>query len=112
VARSMGYRGRANLREQEEPAPGSHQRAARGSPRVHRFRKEGSVARQKRKEVAASVPARNRELGLLPTRRKTQLQKSAGDARSQINSRIRPPKRGPARVNGGLARGGHRRKRR
>jgi len=30
----------------------------RGSPRVHRFRKEGSVARKKGKEVAASVLAR------------------------------------------------------
>ena len=40
-------------------------RTQRGSPRDHRFRKGECVARKKRKEVAASVPARNRELGLM-----------------------------------------------
>jgi hypothetical protein len=38
---------------------GHRERTLRGSPRVYRFRKEGCVARKKRKEVAASVPARS-----------------------------------------------------
>jgi hypothetical protein len=68
-------------------------RTARGSTRAHRFRKEGSVARQKRKEVAASVPARNRELGLVLARRNAVAE--VGRRRSVPNKlTIRPPKRG------------------
>jgi hypothetical protein len=67
VTRSRWYRGRANPRKREEPAPGSSRtdvaRLAACLP--HRGATHGGcVARQKRKGVAASVPARNRELRL------------------------------------------------
>jgi hypothetical protein len=65
VGRSLRYRGRANLRKQEEPAPGSERTdecaARRESPLSGQ--PEGScVTRKKRKVVMAIVPARNREL--------------------------------------------------
>ena len=51
----------------------------------HRSRKGGSVARQKRKEVEASVPARIKSSGFVPVRR-VKLQKSAGDVWPRISS--------------------------
>jgi len=70
VARRSRYRGRANLRKQEEPAPGSRSLGRmRGSPRVTascagESQPGGScVMRKKRKVVMAIVPARKRELG-------------------------------------------------
>jgi hypothetical protein len=70
VARRSRYRGRANLRKQEEPAPGSRSLGRmRGSPRVTasqlaKVTSRGScVMRKKRKVVMAIVPARKRELG-------------------------------------------------
>jgi len=44
---------------------GHHERTERGSPRVHRSRKGGGMARQRRKEVEASVPARIKSSGLV-----------------------------------------------
>jgi hypothetical protein len=68
--RSVRYRGRANLRKQEEPAPRSERTdacaARRASPLLSR---RSCVTRQKRKEVMASVPARKRELRLVSVRR-------------------------------------------
>jgi hypothetical protein len=65
VVRSVRYRGRANLRKQEEPAPGSERTdGKRGSPRVTACRGNSGrscVTRQKRKVVMAIVPARKRE---------------------------------------------------
>jgi hypothetical protein len=85
-----------------------HERTMRGSPRVTASRKRGCVVRQKRKEVAASVPARTRELGLFA--RTSYAVAEVGRRRLVPNELARsPPKRGPARVNGGLARGGRRR---
>jgi hypothetical protein len=51
----------------------------------HRSRKGGGMARQKRKEVEASVPARIKSSGLV-ARTSWQLQKSAGDVWSRIGS--------------------------
>jgi hypothetical protein len=68
VARQSRYRGRANLRKQEEPAPGSRLFGRmRGSPRVSASRVKlvgVRLMRKKRKVVMAIVPARKRELGL------------------------------------------------
>jgi hypothetical protein len=65
VVRSVRYRGRASLRKQEEPAPGSERTdGKRGSPRVTASRGNSGrscVMRQKRKVVMAIVPARKRE---------------------------------------------------
>ena len=58
VRRSPRHHGWANPREWEEPTLGSDERASRGSPRVTAPLQGRGVARQKRKEVEASVPAR------------------------------------------------------
>jgi len=52
----------------------------------HRFREEEGVGRQKRKEVEASVPARNRELRFGCSHVVFSLQKSVGGVWSQIRS--------------------------
>ena len=64
VSRSIRYRGRANLRKQEEPAPGSKRTdacAARRASPLCRQRQGSCVMRKKRKVVMAIVPARKRE---------------------------------------------------
>jgi len=63
VTRPGRYRGRANLRKQKEPAPRSARADDARLAARHRFLKRSRVMRQKRKEVAASVPARIEELG-------------------------------------------------
>jgi hypothetical protein len=67
------------------------------------------VARQKRKEVEASVPARVREHRFGCSHVVFQLQKSAGGIWPRISSAPRPKKGGQGRVNGGLARSDGRR---
>jgi hypothetical protein len=62
VARSERHRGRANSRKREEPAPGSIRADGARLAARHGLARD-IVTRQKRKGVAASVPARNRELG-------------------------------------------------
>jgi hypothetical protein len=68
VSRRSRHRGRANLGNQEEPAPGSRSDGRmRGSPRVTAVRGNSSrscVMRKKRKVVMATVPARKRESGI------------------------------------------------
>jgi hypothetical protein len=59
---------------------------------------------KKRKEVAASVPARIKGPGWFCSHVVVQLQKSAGDVWPRISSATRPKKGGQGRVNGGLAR--------
>lgn len=71
---------------QEEPAPGSSPADRARLAACHRFRKEGSVMRKKRKGVTALVPAR-----IVRARAECpfvvrQLQKSAGDVWPQISS--------------------------
>lgn len=64
VSRSLRYRGRANLRKQEEPAPGSGRTdecAARRVSPLRRKLRRSCVMRKKRKVVMAAVPARKRE---------------------------------------------------
>jgi len=57
----------------------------------HRSREGEGVARQKRKEVEASVPARIQEPGFVLARR-VQLQKSVGDLWPRISSETAPQK--------------------
>jgi len=66
--------------------------------------------RQKRKKVEAFVPVGKTRVRVgLPVRRGNKLQKSAGGDLAS-NTLVRSaPKRVAVRVNGGLARGGHRR---
>jgi len=63
VGRSRRHRGWANLRKQEEPAPGSSRRTERISPRI--TARKGGVVRKKRKAVEAVVPARTESSGLV-----------------------------------------------
>lgn len=85
------------------------------------FRSRGSASRAPRSDSGACLGHQNRDggCGLLPrtrgheeprasARTSWQLQKSSGVVGPRISSRHRPPKRGPTRVNGGLARGGFR----
>jgi len=66
--------------------------------------------REKRKEVEASVPARNQESGFgCPHVEETQLQKSSGGVWPRISSANALQKERQGRVNGGLALGDGRR---
>lgn len=84
-------------------------RTKRGSTRIPSLARGPQGMRQKRKEVAASVPSRISRVPVgVPARRNAVAE--VGRRRSVPNKlAIRPPKRGPARVNGGLARSGRRR---
>jgi len=63
VTRSLRHRGRENLGNQEEPAPGSWRTDGARLDACSRSRKGGSAVREKRKTVAAVVPSRSRESG-------------------------------------------------
>jgi len=63
VTRSLEHRGRANLGNQEEPAPGFWRTGVARLDACRRSRKGGSAVREKRKTVAAVVPSRSRESG-------------------------------------------------
>jgi len=106
VARRSRYRGRENLRKQEEPATGSRLSGRmRGSPRVtaSRGNSRGScVMRKKRKVVMATVPASKRELGLVARTSYVQLQKSVGSILASNKLARSARKRVAVRVNGGL----------
>jgi hypothetical protein len=58
VARKVRYRGRVNLGNQEEPAPGSDRADDVRLAAPHRFRKGEGEGRQKRKAIKVVVPAR------------------------------------------------------
>jgi hypothetical protein len=94
VGRRRGHHGWANPREREEPALGSSAPDVARLAACHRFREGEGVARQKRKEIEVSVPARIRqEPGFGCPHVVTQLQKSVGDDRSRISSANAPQKR-------------------
>jgi hypothetical protein len=65
VRRTSRHHGWANPREWEEPTLGSGRTDAARLAACHRFRKGEGVARKKRKEVEASVPARITSPGLV-----------------------------------------------
>jgi len=108
VGRSVRHRGRANLRKQEEPAPGLSERTSRGSPRAT------ASARERAWRVRGGRRSRPPSLrglkssGSLPAGR-TQLQKSVGDVWSRISSANALQKERQGRVNGGLGRRARRR---
>jgi len=109
VTRSSRYRGRANLRKQKEPAPRSAWADDARLAACHRFLKRSRVMREKRKEVAASVPARIEELGSKCPHVGNAVAE-VGRRRLASNTLTRSaPKRVAAGVNGGLARGDGRR---
>jgi hypothetical protein len=58
VARSSRYRGRVNLGNQEEPAPGSKRVDDARLAASHRSRKGEGVGRKNRKTITVVVPAR------------------------------------------------------
>jgi hypothetical protein len=109
VARSNRYRGRENLGNQEEPAPGSKRTDDARLAACHRFRKGEGVAGQKRKGVTALVPARIvRAPGSVPVRRSSCRNRQATSG-SKYTRQTRTKKCGQGRANGGLGRGERRR---
>jgi hypothetical protein len=109
VARSNRYRGRANLGNQEEPAPGSRRTDDARLAASHRFRKGEGVAGQKRKSVTALVPARIvRAPGSVPVRRSSCRSRQATSG-PKYTRQTRTKKCGQGRANGGLGRGERRR---
>jgi hypothetical protein len=70
VGHPRWHHGWANPRKREEPALGPSQVDGARLAACHRFRKEEGVARKKRMEVEASLPARTRRARVwLPARR-------------------------------------------
>jgi hypothetical protein len=113
VSRRSRHRGRANLGNQEEPAPGSRSIGRmRGSPRVTALlsrlafardpQERSCVTRQKRKVVMAIVPARNRESRIFRPYVVRSCNKSAGSILASNKPVRSAPKRVAVRVNGGL----------
>jgi len=108
VGRSVWYRGRANLRKQEEPAPGLGRTGGARLAAHHRSRKGEGVVRKKRKEVEASVPARIQSSGSELACRNAVAEVGR---RRQVSNKLR--KRAPKRAAGRSERGpssGHRRR--
>lgn len=83
-------------------------RKMHGSPRDNRSRTGESVSRQKRKEIAVSVPARNVRARVCA---RTLNAVAEVGRRHQVSNKLRAsaPKRVAAYVNGDLARCNHRR---
>jgi hypothetical protein len=109
VARSSRYRGRVNLGNQEEPAPGSKRTDDARLAAGHRFRKGEGVAGKKRKGVTALVPARIvRAPRSVPVRRSSCRNRQATSG-PKYTRQTRTKKCGQGRANGGLGRGERRR---
>lgn len=105
VARSSRYRGRANLGNQEEPAPGPTRTDDARLAASHRFRKGEGVTGKKRKGVTALVPARiMRAPGSVPVRRSSCRNRQATSG-PKYTRQTRTKKCGQGRANGGLGRG-------
>jgi len=100
VRRWWWHRGWANLRKQEEPAPGSSWADGARLAACHRSRKGGSMARQKRKEVEASVPARIKSSGLVA---RTSLYVAEVGRRRLVSNKL--GKRAPKRAAGSSEQG-------
>lgn len=107
VARWSRYRGRENLGNQEEPAPGSESASVARLAACHRFRKGEGVAghQKKRKGITVPVPARIvRVPGSVPVRRSSCRSRQATSG-PKYTRQTRTKKCGQGRANGGLGRG-------
>jgi len=87
VGHPKQHRGRANLRKQEEPAPGLQRLDGARLATSHRFRK-GEGVRRRRKGRRSRPPSLrgSKSSGLVARTSKTQLQKSVSDVWSRISS--------------------------
>jgi hypothetical protein len=103
VRRSRWHHGWANPRKREEPTLGPSRTDGARLAACHRSRKGDGVARKKRMEVEASLPARiaRARFGLLAGL--SFLQTSVGDFWPRISSENALQKERQGRVNGGLA---------
>jgi len=106
VVRSFRYRGRANLRKQEEPAPGSERTEDARLAAPHRFSGQPEeVVRDEFRKGRWSWPSSlrgNESPGEVSVRR-VSLQKSASSILASNKLARSAPKRVAVRVNGGLA---------
>jgi hypothetical protein len=110
VGRSSRHHGWENPRLWEEPSLGLSRTDGARLAACHRFRKGDGVARQKRKEVEASLPARiSRARVWLPARRRLRCRNWQATSGPKYARQTRSKKSGQGRVNGGLARGERRR---
>jgi hypothetical protein len=110
VGRSSRHHGWENPRKWEEPSLGLERTDGARLAACHRFRNGDRVARQKRKEVEASVPARiSRARVWLPARRSSRCRNWQAASGPKYARQTRSKKSGQGRVNGGLARGERRR---
>jgi hypothetical protein len=108
VTRIHQHRGRANLGNWEEPAPGLVRTDGARLDACRCPSQGGYAVREKRKTVAAVVPSRSRESGSKCSH--VVAVAEVGRRRLASNTLVRSaPKRVAVRVNGGLARG-HRRR--
>jgi hypothetical protein len=103
VARASRHRGRANLRKQEEPTPGSSRTDVVRLAARHRSGNGEGVTREEKDGGRGLPPCEDRELGFGCPHVEVQLQKSVGSVRSQIGSahalqkgRSGPSERGPS----------------
>jgi hypothetical protein len=100
VGRWRRHRGWANLRKREEPTPGPSKADGVRLAACHRSCKGGSMARQKRKEVEASVPARITSPGLVA---RTSLYVAEVGRRRLVSNKL--GKRAPKRAAGSSEQG-------
>jgi hypothetical protein len=103
VRRSRWHHGWANPRKREEPTLGPSRTDGARLAACHRSRKGDGVARKKRMEVEASLPARIARARVWLLARRSLLQKSVGDVWPRISSANALQKERQGRVNGGLA---------
>jgi hypothetical protein len=102
VARPFRHRGRANLRKQEEPTPGSTGRTQRGSPRVTA---RGNPRKRDASEEEGGRGLRPREEARARVLVRTSLAVAEVGRRHLASNKLprSAPKRVAAEVNGGLA---------
>jgi len=94
VARSVRYRGRANLRKQEEPAPGSERTDAARLAARHRFSSEKVVRDASEKEGGHGLRPCEETRAPEGVRTSCSLQKSAG----RVLAPNKLPRSAPKRV--------------
>jgi hypothetical protein len=103
VSRQSRYRGRENLRKQEEPAPGPRLDGRSAARRVSPLSQGRScVMRKKRKVVMATVPARKRETRAQRPYVVCSCRSRQAASWPRISSYAALSKRVAVRVNGGL----------
>jgi hypothetical protein len=104
VRRSNRHHGWANPRRWEEPSLGLERTDEARLAAWHRFREEEAWHVRNRKEVEASVPARNQELGSVARTSNCSCRSRQATSGLEYARQTRSKKSGQGRVNRGLGR--------